>query len=577
MIVEHENIRDLETELSGGQLSVFEIDIAVLENNLYGVDINEESVEIAKLALWLRTAKRNRKLSNLNKNIKCGNSLVDDPQIARQNDFNWGTEFQEIMSNGGFDFIIGNPPYGDFFSDNEKKYILNKYQKSFSGTFDIYIPFFEIALNILKKDGMIGFITPHTFIEYSQFKNLRKLLLDNSVINQLIKLTNVFEDPIVDNVIITLSKSQKNNATFRGAILKKTIDVIDHLSLVDIPYNNLSYESFLMKSPIKVNLSKLSKESSRLGDILKITQGITTGGNDYFINSHDGFRKCNIPSNLLHKVLRGKSINKYSIQHDDIYILYSTKKMNEEECEIVSQHLSPYKEKLSKKRETKQRKLPWYSIHWARNENDFNEPKILIRQTASEIIGVLDTKNFYPIDSIHTLNLKNHNDESEKKLRYILGILNSSLFAWMYKWKLDEEGKVYPQIKKVNIEWMPIKNYQDNEEISYSVSEIQSIYNELVRLKNKFIHLLKAKYKINTKKISTNEISYTNFKRILNSNKINLSLSEENDWVEHIESLSEKNKSLTDKIVELNRKINSMVYKLYELTEEEIKIVEGVI
>ena len=83
----------------------------ILENNLYGVDINEESVEIAKLSLWLRTAQKGRKLTSLNNNIKCGNSLIDSKTIAGDKAFKWEDEFPDIFKKGGFDVIIGNPPW----------------------------------------------------------------------------------------------------------------------------------------------------------------------------------------------------------------------------------------------------------------------------------------------------------------------------------------------------------------------------------------------------------------------------------------------------------------------------------
>ncbi|MFH1296485.1 MAG: hypothetical protein ABIJ04_04330 [Bacteroidota bacterium] len=106
----------------------------ILEKNIYGVDLNEESVEIAKLSLWLRTAKKGRKLNTLSNNIKCGNSLIDDPAVAGEKAFNWQQEFPEIFANGGFDVVIGNPPYvraellgscRDFF---EKNYNISFFQ-----------------------------------------------------------------------------------------------------------------------------------------------------------------------------------------------------------------------------------------------------------------------------------------------------------------------------------------------------------------------------------------------------------------------------------------------------------------
>ena len=98
LIDEHNFIIDLETDLRKGQLIIFDIDTAVLENNLYGVDINEESVEIAKLSLWLKTAKKGRKLTDLSKHIKCGNSLIDDPEIAGEKAFDWHKEFPQVFT-----------------------------------------------------------------------------------------------------------------------------------------------------------------------------------------------------------------------------------------------------------------------------------------------------------------------------------------------------------------------------------------------------------------------------------------------------------------------------------------------
>jgi type I restriction-modification system DNA methylase subunit len=129
LILEHKNIDDIIAELTNTALRLFDTEKSILENNLFGVDINEESVEIAKLSLWLRTAHKDRKLSNLNNNIKCGNSLIDDPEVAGDKAFDWNTEFKVIMQNGGFDVVIGNPPYLNMTlnntDNNSLKYYIN--------------------------------------------------------------------------------------------------------------------------------------------------------------------------------------------------------------------------------------------------------------------------------------------------------------------------------------------------------------------------------------------------------------------------------------------------------------------
>ena len=113
LITENKLLDELENKLLDGSLVFPNIENSILENNLFGVDLNEESVEIAKLSLWLRTAQPNRKLNDLSNNIKCGNSLIDDPAIAGKKAFNWQEEFPQVFAKGGFDVVIGNPPYVD--------------------------------------------------------------------------------------------------------------------------------------------------------------------------------------------------------------------------------------------------------------------------------------------------------------------------------------------------------------------------------------------------------------------------------------------------------------------------------
>ncbi|MBF0209013.1 MAG: N-6 DNA methylase, partial [Oligoflexia bacterium] len=152
LIKEHNFIIEIQTDLNKGQVSMFNVEKAVLENNLYGVDINEESIEITKLSLWLRTAHKDRKLSDLSSNIRCGNSLIDDPEIAGDKAFNWGKEFSKVMENGGFDVVIGNPPYGIIFELDIKKYLEISYP-TFKRNNDLYIAFIHKSIELSKKGG----------------------------------------------------------------------------------------------------------------------------------------------------------------------------------------------------------------------------------------------------------------------------------------------------------------------------------------------------------------------------------------------------------------------------------------
>ena len=168
---EHSLIDRYKAHIYGHTLILSDVVSTILENNLYGVDINDEAVEIAKLSLWLHTASPGRKLTTLNNNIKCGNSLIDDPDIAGDTAFNWQNEFPEVFANGGFDVVIGNPPYlrvqGLKENFEKESAFYEQHYMSATERFDYYVLFMEKAFGLIHKTGIQSFILPHKFINSS--------------------------------------------------------------------------------------------------------------------------------------------------------------------------------------------------------------------------------------------------------------------------------------------------------------------------------------------------------------------------------------------------------------------------
>ena len=206
LIVEHHYIDELQAKLFGDAMVLSEVENAILENNLFGVDVNEESVEIAKLSLWLRTAQKGRKLTSLNNNIKCGNSLIDDPNIAGDKAFDWETQFPKVFAKGGFDVIIGNPPYVDIKAlDNDLVKALFETFKTTENRINLYSIFIEKGFEIVKKYGFLSFIIPNSILVNSSYTKIRKMLLDE--MTTIIKLPDdVFEDAMVETIIFEFRK-----------------------------------------------------------------------------------------------------------------------------------------------------------------------------------------------------------------------------------------------------------------------------------------------------------------------------------------------------------------------------------
>ena len=270
LIEEHTTIDDIIAELTNSPLRLFDVDKTILENNLFGVDINEESVEIARLSLWLRTAQKGRKLSSLNQNIKCGNSLIDDPEIAGDKAFDWNKEFKAIMDNGGFDCVIGNPPYVQV--SKNKEYYDKEYKTSKCG--DLYALFYEKGIELLKENGLFSYITPSLFIKGIRYETLRLFLLNNTTIITIDdKGDGVFQDVQMPTAIVVAYKKKNNKQDWNNYI----------------PGGNL--------------INKIEKNSTLLSSVSKIKRGLEIGKDKVF----------NFDSNKV-RILTGEDVSRYQIK-----------------------------------------------------------------------------------------------------------------------------------------------------------------------------------------------------------------------------------------------------------------------
>jgi type I restriction-modification system DNA methylase subunit len=551
LIREHKNLQN-DFALMGDLFASYTVEESVLENNLYGVDINEDATEIAKLSLWLRTAKKGRPLTKLADKIKCGNSLIDDKSIV-ENAFIWEEEFKEVFDNGGFDIVIGNPPYGATLNKNEKNYFYSKFE-TVEYQLDTYTLFMEKAHKILQIDGKLAFIVPSTWLTMFYFKGLRKYLIENSYFENLLLFRyQVFEDVTAETSIIILTKNKKINEKINTNFYDNSNEIetkiFKQVSQNDwINSYELGFNILFDGDKLKV-IEKILKDSLELEKIVDVTVGIkpyqtnkgTPKQNQDDVKNRIYDADCKIDENY-HNYIVGGSINKFIITPSKTDWLKYGKFLAE-----------------------------------PRQSLNFFQKKIMVRQTSDRIISAIDYQGLLSLNNVHNIVV---NDE-KYSYETLVCILNSKLMDFYYKFLVPEEGRTFAEVKAVNLKRLPIVNFEFNQEPFIQKADSMLEFNKkLQETKENFLNELDLE-KLPKKLQDFEELSfdefvkeYTKAKKIKFADKL-----EERNFKQLWLSLFKSDKTLTCKlkneIEKTDKEIDAMVYKLYGLSDGEIKIVEG--
>jgi type I restriction-modification system DNA methylase subunit len=550
----------------------------ILTNNIYGVDIDANAVEVSKLSLLLKVLEhetsetlnlqlglwKERALPNLENNIKCGNSLIgtdfyesrqaalfNEEEVLRINAFDWEQEFVEIFDRGGFDAVIGNPPYIRIqvmkeWASDEVKFYKSKYKSAITGNYDIYVIFVEKGIFLCNVKGRLGYILPNKFFTTDYGMSLRNILAEKNYIEKIVDFGHkqVFPQATTYTCLLFLNKLGVSKFEYKKVeepILinnnKNKNSFLDAETLTSKPW-------ILIDNKQKKIVDKLFSESIKLIDLpSKISRGSSSGADNIFMlkkidnqfEDRSG-RRVIVENEILRKPIYATDFGRYYFapnNNEFIIFPYQFDKENYtliEENKFKKNYPLAYNYLLERKNELKKRKQykEWYSFSAPRN--------LKLHDTANYLVPLLaDKGSFCLINDFKNYCLMASGGFSIKvnkniSLYYIIGILNSKLVFWWLRNISNKFRGGWITCTKQYVGQLPMKI------IDFEMSGKVILHDRIVCIVKKLIEIIE-KLEI-TKDLHTREL----FQRQIDA---------------------------TD------RQIDQLVYQLYGLTEEEIRIVEA--
>jgi hypothetical protein len=500
--------------------------------------------------------------------------------VAGDKAFSWEKEFPSVFpplegdqgggqsQKSGFDVVIGNPPYGILMDKQTQIYYTNNFPLTTYKT-NLYVLFVERMLQIFEK-GVIHFIIPKSLLFNTYYSSIRKELLVKTEVNEILTINEeVFEDAEVggslllkftikrevynDNEIELISASKVNEFISRVGLTMNSVKQSDFLKVPN-------YEISITSKNTRPILFKLSK-FGQLKDHYNLKNGLNPG------NIKDVLISDRKETENHKKIIWGKDISKYKVQWSGQFIDY-----DKNIVERIS--LNDVKSKTGMNKQNK--------IDFALRSSDlFEIKKIVIRKTGDSLIAGIDNNNFYFDTLVHGIYEKNE----KYPLESLLCILNSKPATLFYRLLHDIKGKIFAKISLDNLASFPFPKMKNETNKTFSSLAIkrEMAESELDKISSKFIYYFTKKYlifKIPTKLSNWYELDFPDFIKELNkviktAKGTPLTKKDEFEWMELFEENKKKALALKAEIDQTDKKIDQMVYELYGLTEEEIKIVEN--
>jgi tRNA1(Val) A37 N6-methylase TrmN6 len=426
---------------------------AILCDNLFGVDLSSEAVEIARLALWIRTAEKGQTLADLSHNILCGNSIVEDAQ-ADPAAFEWAAKFPAVFAEGGFDCIVGNPPYiklQNFRQAHPKvaAYLVNRYRSAKTGNFDMYLPFIERGIEILRPGGRLGFIAPSVWIYNEYGRGLRELLLENRALERFVdfKSFQAFEDATNYTALQFFRKAPCVVVTAMNA---PDGDLESHPSYT-VGWRGLSSGAWSFSTPAANGIMETMMERSvTLAEATShIFQGLVTSADSIYhlirlgpgrYYSYSLGEIVEIEDEIMKPLVSGADAVPFAVPTTEKYLVFPYD-VTTPKCDLFTpkemdvsfrrawRYLRRNENALRGREHGKMDHDGWYGYVYPKNLDKQNQPKLLVPRLLLNLFASSDPLGQRSPDNVDVGGVIPNDDWS---LFFLLGVLNSRAvdFVW---------------------------------------------------------------------------------------------------------------------------------------------------
>jgi type I restriction-modification system DNA methylase subunit len=474
----------------------------ILRKNIYGVDLDRQAVEISRLNLLLRSLASRGYLPSLADNIKRGNSLIsgDSEELhpffgdswEEKFPFSWSREFQSILDSGGFDIIIGNPPYVRIQSQDraDANYYRKTYESAY-GSFDLYVLFVERAIQFLKPGGRLGFITGGKFLKSTYGKKLQQILMRETIVEQIVNLSElqVFGDATTYPIVIVVRKGKGESHGFNYlAVSTKSNELSDKPDLSSVPVTVVTQDNLdkgiwpPLTECDKLIVNKLQAKSKSLDEIsTNVFTGIQTSADKVYhldhvadidettvkVRSVSLAKELELESEILKPLLSGKHVQRYVVQPDGELLLFPYHVQDDSAALIPADefselyplcwaYLDENRHTLEGRERGKMRHDGWYMYGRHQNLALHERKKLAIPRLVQRLQVFYDSKGEFYLDNVDVGGILLE-DTSEENYLYVLGVLNSALVNWYFQ-KLSAPFRgAYRSANRQFIEPLPIR------------------------------------------------------------------------------------------------------------------------